>query len=182
MYDSALIVLYFAFYAMLGYFGEVLYVRITEKKWVDRSLLDGPFFLLYGVGALLPVVAFTPHSPIWQVVVVSAVYSGVVEYFGSILYEKIGLKIWDYEGQIANIRGRVCLVSVTVFALTSVFIVYAIHPWLTEVTRRLDAPVAIALAVTFVMYICVNGHKKLRGQLKHYRATGIISNKFYDKH
>lgn len=181
MYDIALMVIYFAFYALFGYVGEVIFVRVTEGKWVDRSLLDGPFFLLYGVGALLPITIFTNHSPVWQVVVVSAVYSGVVEYVGSILYEKIGLKLWDYDGKIGNIRGRVCLASIFTFIVTALVIIYFIQPWLSGVVTRLQSPAVIVMAAAFILYVTINGHKKLRGQIMHYRKTGKVSNQYYDR-
>ena len=181
MNDIALMVIYFAFYSMFGYVGEVLYIRATEGKWVDRSLLDGPFFLLYGVGALLPVAVFTPASPLWQVAVIAAAYSGIVEYFGSIAYEKIGLKLWDYDGKIGNIRGRVCLASVVSFVAAAVVIVYVIHPWLQGLVEHLTSPAIVALAAAFTLYITVNGHKKLRGQIAHFRKIGRVTNQYYDK-
>ena len=54
--------LLFFIYSILGWIVETTFLAITEKKWVDRGFLIGPYCPIYGVGAILIVLYLTKYK------------------------------------------------------------------------------------------------------------------------
>ncbi len=126
------LIISFAVFSVLGYFAEVIYCSIPERRFVNRGFLYGPYLPIYGFGSLIVTIVLDPVSqyPI-LVFLLSFLLTSVLEYFTSWLLEKLfSVKLWDYSKKRININGRVCLLNSTLFGLLGLFAEYAVQPLL----------------------------------------------------
>jgi uncharacterized membrane protein len=174
MEQLSVLVVAFALYSMIGWVGETLYTYWREQRWVNRGFLRGPFFLLYGVGALGPILWCGPEMSLWSVAAFATVWAACVEYGGSVLLERIGLSYWDYADKPYNLRGRICLESISVFVVGLIALVYVFHPVIAHMIGQLSPSLTSLLATIFVVYALADGRHVLRRQLIWHRQTGAV--------
>lgn len=177
----ALSIFSFFVYAFIGWVGEGLYVRATEGKWVDRSFVNAPFFLLYGVGAIGPVLLFSATDSPWLVLGVSLFYAAAVEYIGSVAMEKIGLSYWDYSKNRWNLHGRICFESITIFLIGICLAVYYVQPALTASFAAIASPPVLIAVFVLAFYVCANLAVRIVRQYRYYKTVGHIMNYAYDR-
>ena len=120
----------FYLYCVIGYISEVIFVRIVDKKWINRGFLMGPYLPIYGVGAMLIIFLLNGYyNDPFVIFVFSFIICSLVEYTTSVLLEKIfKTRWWDYSYRKYHINGRVCLLNSTLFGLGGLVIVYVINP------------------------------------------------------
>lgn len=171
----------FILYSCIGWLGEVLYVRATEGKWVDRGFLKGPFFLTYGVGALLPAVLFTPQSPAWSVMLLGVIYATSVEWASGMILRSVGISYWDYSHKLGNISGLTCLESAMVFMVAIGAEVYYIQPSLVTMLMSVNEQVRVGATLAIGSYILVALPYRLMRQWAIFKQTGRIRNHAYDQ-
>ena len=102
-----------------GWLWEVLPTAAAAGRWVNRGLLHGPWLPVYGVGGVLLSAALRGlrRRPA-AALVLGALLGGAVEYGAALILEQwYHRRWWDYTGWTGSIRGRVCLASLTGFAL-----------------------------------------------------------------
>ena len=102
-----------------GWLWEVLLTAAAAGRWVNRGLLHGPWLPVYGVGGVLLLAALRGlrRRPA-AALVLGALLGGAVEYGAALILEQwYHRRWWDYTGWTGSIRGRVCLASLTGFAL-----------------------------------------------------------------
>ena len=95
MADTFIVV--FFIYSVLGYFCEVVYCSVGQKRFVNRGFLYGPYLPIYGFGSLIVTVLLDPLSK-WPVAVfiLAFILTSCLEYFTSWLLEKFfSVKLWD---------------------------------------------------------------------------------------
>lgn len=131
LYNFLCIFLVFMIYSILGFIVEIISCTITTKKPVyNRGFLIGPYLPIYGTGAFLITLTLSRYSsdPL-ALFIMSAVYCSVLEYFTSLIMEKIfHLRWWDYTQNKFNINGRVCLKNAVLFGLAGLVIVEIMDP------------------------------------------------------
>ncbi len=111
MYTIFLYILLFFLYSFLGWCLEVLCKLVSEKKFVNRGFLIGPYCPIYGYGAILMSVLLQKYldDPFTLFIMIVLICS-VLEYFTSFFLEKIfHTRWWDYTKYRFNINGRICL-------------------------------------------------------------------------
>lgn len=102
-----------------GWIWEVLLTVCTTGQWVNRGLLHGPWLPVYGMGGVLLAAALArfPGKGL-SVFLLGAAIGGAVEYAAAWALETLyRQRWWDYSGSVGSIHGRVCLLSLTGFAL-----------------------------------------------------------------
>ena len=130
---------YFLVFSIIGWIYECTFCTVIEKKWQNRGFLYGPICPIYGIGATGAVLAFryiphlsVPDAPIWQIFLVSAIGSAVLEYTTSYILEKIFHAVWwDYSGVPLNLHGRICLPATCAFGVVGVLVARFLVPALT---------------------------------------------------
>jgi uncharacterized membrane protein len=176
MEQLGVLIVAFAFYSFIGWCGEVIYNYLRERRWVNRGFLSGPFFLLYGVGVSVPVILCNVHSAFWTVVSISMLWAAVVEYGGSVILERIGLSYWDYSDKPFNFHGRICLESISTFVIGLVALVYVFHPIVVGYLVQIPPALVSLFTIVFVIYVLIDGSRRLQVQLTWYRHTGRMRN------
>lgn len=122
--------LYFIAYSFLGWCVETTYCCVIERRWVARGFLYGPICPIYGAGALLMILFFTPLIDDLALFYATAtVVMSAWEYFvGWLLETTTHIKYWDYSDKRFNLKGRVCLQISLCWGLLSYVTIFLIHP------------------------------------------------------
>lgn len=144
--------LLFLSYSLLGYFVEIIFCSIHEKKFVlNRGFLIGPYLPIYGVGALSILYLLDRYKgDLVALFVMGAVLCSIVEYFTSLIMEKIfKIRWWDYSHMKLNLNGRICLYNSFLFGLGGVVIVKFINPFYIHLLNLLPDFWIFLLGITF---------------------------------
>ena len=146
MYDLMYWFLIFFTYSVIGFIIEITSCFIFTKKFtMSRGYLLGPYIPVFGFGALIMVAFLSKYrDDIVVLFVLSSFLCSVVEYFTSLLMEKIfKLRWWDYSKDKFNINGRICLRNGFLFGVGGVIIVRYFHPILNGFLLSLNPDVII---------------------------------------
>ena len=150
--------LWFFLYSLFGWTYETTLCSITERKFVNRGFLNGPYCPIYGAGALLVIVLFGKMTNPFQLFLCSAVVTCVLEYLTSYCMEKLfHAKWWDYSSHRFNLHGRICLEGGLIFGLLSVLIVLFVHPFVGKMTSLIPTPIRYILAGVIAVAMLCNG-------------------------
>lgn len=92
MQELAYIFIVFLLYSILGWIIEVNLFLITDKKFINRGFLIGPYCPIYGIGVILMYFLLKKYTDDPLVLFVLAVtICSILEYFTSYILEKDGL-------------------------------------------------------------------------------------------
>ena len=163
--DYVFLSMIFAFSGFFGFFYETLFYWIDLGYIVKRGMTFGPWVPIYGFGALA--ILMCPerlHTSPGTLFVSSSILCGAIEYItGSILFNRFGVRLWDYNTEIwswGNINGYVCFRSVLFFGLSALFLLYVVCPFFEEVANRCNTKTSKIIAVLpgalFLMDFAVN--------------------------
>lgn len=147
----------FLIYSFMGWSIEVVNSLISEKKFVNRGFMLGPYCPIYGYSAIIMVLYLDQYRDnVLTVFLLAVVVCSVVEYLVSYVMEKLfNARWWDYSNRKFNINGRVCLTNAFLFGILGVILVYFINPFLygllSEVNTKVLMIISIILLVLFVI-------------------------------
>ena len=129
--DVRIYFLLFIIYSILGWCMEVTLGLITNKKFVNRGFLIGPYCPIYGYGAILITFLLKKYvDDMLTLFIMAILVCGVLEYATSYFMEKIfKARWWDYSKNRFNINGRVCLETIIPFGLLGLLIMYVTNPF-----------------------------------------------------
>ncbi len=136
-----LLFLLFLSYSILGYIVEILFCSIDNKKVVlNRGFLLGPYLPIYGVGAILiTFLLYRYRDDLVALFVMGAVLCSIIEYFTSLIMEKIfKIRWWDYSHMQFNLNGRICLFNSCLFGLGGIVIMKIINPFYMRILDGLS--------------------------------------------
>lgn len=129
-YPVTQLILYFFFYAFIGWIMETCYCSFLERKYVARGFLYGPICPIYGVGVLLMILFFKPltGNPVLFYITAVVVMSAWEYLVGWFLETTTHVKYWDYSHIKYNLHGRICLPISLTWGVLSYIVIYWIHP------------------------------------------------------
>ncbi|MCR5771322.1 MAG: putative ABC transporter permease [Butyrivibrio sp.] len=148
----------FVIYSFLGWIYECTYCSIKSKHWSNRGFLYGPVCPIYGVGAISCSIIFgnfnltlEGETPIWEIFVICAFGSAILEYATSYILEKrFNAMWWDYSNTPFNINGRICLPATMGFGIAGIIVVKFILPVAESVKGQMQPVFAEILALFFM--------------------------------
>lgn len=152
MYDFLYLFLVFFIYSIIGYCLEVFFCLLYTKKFnASRGYLLGPYIPVFGFGAIIMVNFLDKYRDDFLILFVfSMVICSLVEYFVSLLLEKIfNLRWWDYSHESFNVNGRICLKNSVLFGLGGIIIVRYFNPLLNSLLSSLDETILIVIGWIF---------------------------------
>ena len=121
-----------------------------------------PWINIYAIGAILlmPAALKLKRYP-WAVFLSSALITGAVELISGWLVYTIGngTRYWNYDHglwEIGSINGFVCLLSVVIFGLFALALVYAILPMCTYVALKWRKEVFLAVAISLFTVVMLD--------------------------
>lgn len=147
----------FMLYSFIGYIAEIINVSIIEKKVVlNRGFLIGPYLPIYGVGCMIMILFLGRYEDdLVALFVMGAFYCSVLEYFTSLIMEKIfKLRWWDYSDNKFNINGRICLKNALLFGMGGIGVVKVLHPFFSWLVYLPPSSVTICVAIIlFIIFL-----------------------------
>lgn len=149
-------VLMFFLFSMMGWAGEATYRSLGEQKIINTGFLFGPMCPIYGTGALVFEICLAPLKQYWWLVLIlGMVLADFVEYFTSLIMEKLfNARWWDYTDEFMNLNGRICLKHTTYWGIASMVFVYFVSPLYEYFISFVPQNVRyIILAVIFVFFL-----------------------------
>ena len=135
---------------------EVIYCGFFEHRFINRGFLHGPWCPVYGFGGLFVIGLLTPFkSNIFILYPAALIVTGVLEYLtGWILETLFNTKWWDYSERRFNIKGRICLWNLLLFAAGGSITVIFVHPRIAAVIDKLSPLIrqytALGLSAVFI--------------------------------
>lgn len=138
---NTLVKYFFIFFTccLIGWIYEEVYYLIDRGKLINSGFLYGPYLPVYGVGGIF-IYMFTnkyKKNPV-IIFILSFVIAGIVEYLtGHILWQIFHRRWWDYTGFFLNVDGYICLMSLSIFAVAALFLIYLVIPNLEKLLKKL---------------------------------------------
>ena len=146
------IYLLFWFFSILGWILEIIAFLVTDKKFVNRGFLIGPYCPIYGFGSLIMLVLSPYKNHLFTCFILSLVLCSVLEYFTSFLMEKLfKIRWWDYSKDAFNINGRICLRNAIAFGALGVIFTRYLNPWYFSIVDGLSYK--FLLITTIIVFI-----------------------------
>ena len=156
-------VVWFLVYSVLGWMYESTYCTIVERKWANRGFLYGPLCPIYGFGVIGMIAVWQlvqaegiSVSP-WQVFVVTALGTAVLEYLTSWALEKLfHARWWDYTDMPLNVNGRICLPATVLFGLMGLLVVYVLYQPTMDITNMVAPELIEALSLVLIALVAAD--------------------------
>lgn len=151
------VIMIFFLMSCAGWLWEVSLHLITDGKFVNRGVMQGPWLPIYGSGSVVILLLLYrlrrhPAAEFGAAVTVC----GILEYASSWFLEQLhgGVRWWDYTGYFLNLNGRICAEGLLVFGVGGMAIVYLVAPFLDGLIRKIPKKrlklLCLALCLTFL--------------------------------
>lgn len=145
--------LLFIFYSFIGWIIEIINELITEKRYVNRGFLIGPYCPIYGCGVILMILLLNRYlnDPV-VLFIMAVIICSILEYFTSYIMEKIfKARWWDYTERKFNINGRICLETMVPFGIGGLIIMYFVNPFITGVLNMI--PTVLLKLISIILFV-----------------------------
>lgn len=148
--------LYFFIYSFLGWVCESIYCSFLEKKLINRGFLNGPVCPVYGIGALIIIIALWSYRDnSIAVFAMGIILTSLLEYLTATVLEKLfHAKWWDYSRYKFNINGKVCLLNSILFGFMSLFVIKILHPFIIDILSSINSVFLFIFSI-FAMIVMI---------------------------
>lgn len=146
----------FLIYSFIGWLIEVIVTLKSDKRFVNRGFLLGPYCPIYGTSSIIMILYLSKYQDNFiTVFLLAVVICSVMEYLVSYIMEKLfKARWWDYTNRRFNINGRVCLENSIWFGLLGVLLIYVINPFLYNLILKISDNVLFIIgAFLLIMFI-----------------------------
>ena len=160
------IIFYFIIYSFLGWCLESIYKTVLLKKATNSGFLYGPFCPMYGIAAVLMVLAGSISDNILVIFAISFLWFSIWEYVVAVVLEKMfKTKYWDYSDLKFNIHGRVCLKNSMYWGILGVLLIFVIQPQIEKAVELIPSNILlyvdIVLCVAIFVDMCITISKTI---------------------
>lgn len=119
-----------------GWVLELLFRRIVHKKWINPGFLVGPYLPIYGFGLCILTYSYFlfSHSMLspFIIIILMGTLMTVIELIGGLIFQKEGIKLWDYSDQFANYKGIICPLFSFIWSVLGGFYYYVVTPHIVK--------------------------------------------------
>lgn len=151
------IIIYFAFYSLVGWIYESTMYTVKQKKFINRGFLNGPCCPIYGFGAVVDIICLSKLTNPIALFFAGMLLCCSLEFFTGWLLEKLfHARWWDYSKRKFNIKGYVCLLGALVFGSMSVFLILFIHPFISGILDKLPKNVVMWISLGLVALYAID--------------------------
>lgn len=152
-------IILFSIYSFLGWVCEVVYCSIPAKKFINRGFLKGPVCPVYGFGAVFVVLIMNLldiNIPI-LIFLFGGIIASIIEFLADIVLEYVfHTRLWNYSNRKFNIKGRVCLLNSTLFAILSLLLMKLIHPTILNLVNTFSNQTIMIVAYILIAIFTVD--------------------------
>lgn len=151
------IIFFFIIYSFLGWVLESVYKTIIFKKPTNSGFLYGPFCPMYGIGAILMILAGKlSNNPVVIFIMAFFIFS-IWEYLVAVVIEKLfKTKYWDYSHLKFNFQGRICLKNSLYWGILGVLLIYVIQPIISNFTDYIPRDILFYIDIVLIVAILVD--------------------------
>ncbi len=130
---------YFLWWAVFGWFLEVVDRTLETGGFENRGFLNGPICPIYGFGVIIITHALAPlKGSLLILYLLSVAICTGFELFVGILLEKLfHAKWWDYSEEKFNYRGFICLRISLLWGVGSVLVICVVHPLIEKLVAKI---------------------------------------------
>lgn len=146
----------FFLYSIFGWVYESTLVSVKKRTFVNRGFLNGPVIPIYGLGATIVYIFFWQIRNVLPVVFFGGmILASLLEYFTSWIMEVVfHARWWDYSDKRWNLKGRICLLSATVWGFFSVLEISLLQPKVVELFYIIPRIAGIyAVSILSILFI-----------------------------
>lgn len=145
------------FYSFIGWFGEVLFILLKEKKFVNRGITNGPFCTLYGLIAVVLSLTLNDIDNTFVVFFSSILYSTVIQYIVGKVLTILNKRVWwDYSNKKYNIDGYICLNYSLLWGVFGTILIRFINPLLLTLFKNFNIYIAGIILYTLMGLLLVD--------------------------
>lgn len=148
----------FTIYSFIGWCLETPFHSILEKKFVNRGFLYGPFCPIYGVGCIFLIKFLSPlQNNLIILFFASSLVTSTLEYFTGYAMEKLfDNRWWDYDDNMFNLHGRICLKYSLFWGFGSVFVIKILHPFVDSLINNIPLQYSIYICSLIITYFIID--------------------------
>lgn len=144
-------------YSVIGWIYETILCSVTQKRFVNRGFLNGPYCPIYGCGAALDIFFLSGIRNPLLLILAGAALASSLEYLTSWGMEKLfHARWWDYSKNRFNIKGRICLLGAIVFGVFSLALIRYIHPIVIHYTMEIGIEVIQVISWILFFFVAVD--------------------------
>lgn len=158
MNEVMILLICFTIYSFIGWIIETTAISISEKHFVNRGFLNGPFIPVYGFGGvILELILGQLPKNVVLIFLGGVIITSTLEYFTGFLLETIfHAKWWDYSNFKINLKGRICLVNSLLFGLLAVALIFFIDPVVKSIVLNIPENVMITISIIVILYFILD--------------------------
>ena len=146
----------FLIYSFLGWVLETVIAIIRQKKFVNRGLINGPFCIIYGIGAVLISASLQELDGLW-LFFFATIYATVIEWIAGHLIQKVyHERWWDYSNIKFNLDGYICLPFSLLWGVFGYVIVKWGNTLLFDLYKLLPSLLLHILVLAITIALCVD--------------------------
>ena len=149
---------YFIIYSVIGYIIETLFGIVTKGVWESRqSFLYGPFCAIYGLGAVVMILALKYFNKNYNTLfiggfIVGSIVEYIVSWYGDVF---LNVKWWDYSDMPLNINGRICVFFSLFWGFLAIYLMAYANPRVDRLINRIKGKFALKKLKVITMIIIV---------------------------
>lgn len=156
--EAPRIVAYFIIYSIIGFIIETLFGLVTKGVLESRkSFLYGPLCGIYGLGAIIMIIAlrrFNKNN--YTLFVGGFIVGSIIEYSISLIGEELfQIKWWDYSNMPFNINGRICVSFSIFWGILAIYLMSHLNPKIDRIIDKVNPKllkrVAIVAAILLLL-------------------------------
>lgn len=145
------------FYSFIGWFGEVLFILLKEKKFVNRGITNGPFCTLYGLIAVVLSLTLDDIDNTLVVFLSSILYSTIIQYIVGKILSSFNKQVWwDYSNKKYNVDGYICLNYSLLWGLFGTILIRFVNPLLLTIFKNFNIYIAGIILYTLMGLLLVD--------------------------
>ena len=145
------------FYSFIGWFGEVLFILLKEKKFVNRGITNGPFCTLYGLIAVVLSLTLNDIDNTFVVFLSSILYSTIIQYIVGKILSSFNKQVWwDYSNKKYNVDGYICLNYSLLWGIFGTILIRFINPLLLTIFKNFNIYIAEIILYTLMGLLLVD--------------------------
>ncbi|GFN36578.1 putative ABC transporter permease [Tepidimicrobium xylanilyticum] len=171
--------LYFTVYSFMGWIMETAFASITQKKFINRGFLIGPFTPIYGFGAIMIIQSSTwignmfgnYYISLLMCIVISTLLVTALEFITGYALEKVfNAKWWDYSNNMMNLKGYICLSYSLLWGLLAFLLIQVVHPLITQFIYLIPVSAKRYITALLAVYFLVDTYKSVISTLNLRKA------------
>ena len=102
----SILIIIMIFSGIFGFIYETIFYKIDLGYFVKRGSTFGPWIPIYAFGGFfITVLSYRFRKNPFIIFILNCIITGILEYgTGYVLYEFMGIRLWDYNTEIWNFR------------------------------------------------------------------------------